>query len=276
MKMKNKKRIFICIFCWIVGLIVAYPIYWMIMASFMPSGSSVINVPILYPNKVTLESYIEIFKTRDILTWLLNTAIVSFSSTFIAIIISIFTAYSLARFRFKGKGLFAYIILMTQMIPATLLIIPLFIIFKKINLLNSLVAVIFSYTTFTIPLAVWILWGFFKNLAIDSEEAAMLDGCTRLSAFLRVSLPIALPGIAVATLLCFLEGWNEYILAYTLISGQNKWVISLGLYSFIGQFTVSIENIMATSVIATIPAIIIFIFLGRYLVSGLTLGGLKE
>jgi ABC-type glycerol-3-phosphate transport system permease component len=119
-----------------------------------------------------------------------------------------------------------------------------------------------------------VLWGYLQNLSEEFEQAAMVDGCTRLGAFWRITLPLTLPGVAAAALFCFLEGWNQYLLAYVLSSSSANWVVSLGLFSFIGEYITNVEQMMAASVVASIPSIVLFVILQRYLKGGLTAGGL--
>lgn len=275
--MKRLKRIGLFILIIIVSILIIYPIYWMFMSSLMPVGTSVIEIPIFFPSKLTIEPYLGIFgsTTKPIGRWLINTAIIAFSSTFFTIIVSSTAAYGIARFKFKGKKIYTFIILLAQMLPPTILIIPLFIFFKKLGLTNSLIGVVISYITFTLPLCTWVLWGFFKRIPVELEEAAMIDGCTQFGAFLRILIPLATPGLAAVSLLSFLEGWGAYLYAFVLTSSVDKWTISLGLSSFIGEHNTSTEFMMATAVIATIPPILIFIWLERYLVSGLTLGAIN-
>ena len=132
-----------------------------------------------------------------------------------------------------------------------------------------------AYTTFMLPMAIWVLWGYIQTIPHEFEEAAMVDGCNGFKAFMKVTLPLAAPGIAATALFVFLEGWNHYLLAFVLTSDTSQWVISLGLYAFIGQYNIQIEQMMATSVVAAVPALVVFAILQRYLRGGLSLGGLK-
>ncbi len=272
------KRIVLFILICVVSLLIAYPVYWMFMSSLMPVGSSVIEVPIFLPDRLTIEPYIGIFSphAKPVGKWLLNSVIITFASTFFTIIISSISAYGITRFKFKGKSIYTFILLLVQMLPSTILIIPLFIYFKKLGLTDTLTGVVIGYITFTLPFCIWILWGFFKRIPVELEEAAMLDGCTQFGAFLKIMIPLATPGLAAVSLLAFLGCWNDYLFAFTLTSNIDQWTISIGLGSFVGEHNTSIEFMMAASVVATIPTIVIFIWLEKYLVSGLTLGAIKE
>lgn len=254
---------------------VVYPFYWMVMASFTPQGYSLANAPLLLPDQWSVEAYQSVFTERPLLTWLGTTILVTVGATVIVLPVSLLAAYSVNRFRFRGRVIFIFLVLLSQLLPASALIVPMFLIFRDYGLLNTHFGIMIAYTTFMLPLAIWVLWGYMQSIPREFEEAAMVDGCDAFQAFMRVTLPLAMPGLAATALFIFLEGWNHYLLAFVLASSTDKWVISLGLYSFIGQYNIQIEQMMATSVIAAVPALVVFAILQRYLRGGLALGGLK-
>ncbi len=258
-----------------ICIAVVYPFYWMIMGSFLPEGYAIANAPLFLPGTFTLDTYNQLFTTRPIWLWIANTLLVTVGSTVVAIPLSILAAYSLNRYRFRGRRFFIFFILMMQLLPATAIIVPFFINFRNLGLLNSLQGITVAYMTFTLPLGIWILWGYFQSIPLDFEEAALVDGCSQFGAFMRVTLPLALPGIAATALFIFLDSWNQYLLAYVLTSSSSTWVISLGLFSFIGEYSVQIEQMMAASVVASLPALVMFAILQRFLRGGLALGGMK-
>jgi ABC-type glycerol-3-phosphate transport system permease component len=255
------------------GVAIAYPVYWMLIASMQPEGTSLAQVTILIPETLRLDAYRNIFLQRPIPTWLWNTFRVSAASSLAALTVSILAAYSLTRFHFSGKGTLGFGILLAQLLPASALIVPLFLIFRTYRLLDTLAAVGISYTSFTVPLAVWVLWGYLQAVPKDFEEAAMVDGCTQIGAFLRTTLPLSLPGVAATALYAFLEAWNEYLLAFVLTSSPERWTVSVGLFGFINQYVVLPEQMMAASLVATMPAVAVFLLLQQFLREGLTLGG---
>lgn len=252
-----------------------YPFYWMVMASLQPEGSSLANVALLIPRRVTGEAYVNLFLRKPMLLWIVNTFIITLASTAIVVPLSLLAAYALNRFRFRGRTGVIFFVLMTQLLPASALVVPLFLIFRNYRLLNTLQGVSIAYMSFLLPLAIWILWGYMQTIPAEFEEAAMVDGCSRLGAFMRVTVPLAVPGLASVALFAFLESWNQYLLAYVLTGSEDKWVISLGLFSFIGEYVVLVEQMMAASVVASIPALLVFVTLQRYLRGGLALGGLR-
>lgn len=254
---------------------VVYPFYWMVMASFTPEGYSLANGPLLIPGRVSIDAYLSVFTQRPLLTWLGNTVVITVAATLIVLPASLLASYSLNRYRFTGRTPFIFFVLLSQMLPSTAVIVPIYLIFRDYGLLNSIWGVTIAYTTFMLPMGIWVLWGYIQGIPKEFEEAAMVDGCNGFQAFIRVTLPLAAPGIAATALFIFLEGWNHYLLAFVLTSDTSQWVISLGLYAFIGQYNIQIEQMMATSVVAAIPALLVFAVLQGFLRGGLSLGGLK-
>ena len=258
----------------VTAIAVAYPVYWMVIASLQRPGTAQIDQAWLYPSHASLQAYVDAFTQRPMATWILNTLLVTGVSTLLAMLVALLGAYAVARFRFPGRNSVLFFLLLTQLVPASSLIIPLFLTFRGYGMYDSLPALAVAYVSFTVPEALWVLWGYLQNISEDYEHAAMVDGCTRFGAFWRITLPLAMPGVAAAALFCFLEGWNQYLLAYVLTSSSGNWVISLGLFSFIGEYVTNVEQMMAASVVASIPSILLFVILQRYLKGGLTVGGL--
>jgi len=267
-------RIGLAILTAVTAIAVAYPVYWMVIASLQPTGTAQIDQAWLVPKRVTLDAYVAVFTQRQMATWIANTLLVTGVSTVLAMGAALLGAYAVARFRFPGRNWMLFCLLLTQLVPASSLIIPLFLTFRGYGLYDSLPAIAIAYVSFTVPEALWVLWGYLQNLSDEFEGAAMVDGCTRLGAFWRITLPLTLPGIAAAALFCFLEGWNQYLLAYVLTSSSGNWVVSLGLFSFIGEYVTNVEQMMAASVVASIPSVLLFVILQRFLKGGLTVGGL--
>jgi multiple sugar transport system permease protein len=254
---------------------VVYPLYWMLMGSLAPEGYTMANSPLLFPESFSLDAYRSLLGRKPMLLWIWNTLIVTVAATAVTLPLSILAAYALNRYRFRGRMPIIYFILLTQLLPASALIVPLFIIFRGMGLLDSLAGITIAYTSFTMPLAIWVLWGYLQGIPFDFEEAALVDGCTQLGAFVRVTLPLAVPGVAATSLFIFLESWNHYLLALVLTSSARNWVISLGLFSFIGEYVVEVEQMLAASVITVIPAFLLFFVMQRFLRGGLALGGMK-
>jgi multiple sugar transport system permease protein len=274
LSVRSLNRIGLGVLTLVTAIAVAYPVYWMLIASLQAPGTAQIDQAWLVPSHFSLQAYADAFTQKPMALWIANTLLVTGVSTLLAMGAALLGAYAVARFRFPGRNAVLFILLLTQLVPASSLIIPLFLTFRGYGLYDSLPALAVAYVSFTVPEALWVLWGYLQNISEDYENAAMVDGCTRLGAFWRVTLPLAMPGVAAAALFCFLEGWNQYLLAYVLTSSSSNWVISLGLFSFVGEYVTNVEQMMAASVVASLPSILLFVILQRYLKGGLTVGGL--
>lgn len=258
----------------VFAAIVFFPYYWM-FASSVETESMFAWPPHLIPSGFTLESYWTIFEERSIGRWFINTVIVAGSTSVFSTVIAINAAYALSRFKTKTTSIFTILILFSQLLPAALIVVPLFVIFQQLGLYNSLFGLAIADTAFILPVAIWLLKGFFDQIPVELEQQAMIDGCTQLGAFYRVVLPLALPGLVVVVAMSFISGWDEFFLARTLIASQDNWVLSVGLTSFRGEYTLDWSQMMAAAVIFTIPALIFFLFVQRYLVAGLSAGAVK-
>jgi ABC-type glycerol-3-phosphate transport system permease component len=233
------------------------------------------TVTSLLPNNLDVTNYIKVFAEHPLAIWMKNGFIVSLATAFFSIAIACFAAYSLSRYRFKGKALYSTMLLGTQMIPVVLLVIPIYVFFKDLNLLNSLLGLIIAYITFGVPLCTMLLKSFFDTVSVEIEESALIDGCSRLGTLLRIVLPLSLPGLAVTALFAFLQAWNEYVYAATFLSKVSKYTTSIGLHNFIGQHRLDWGGIMSASVIVTLPTFVVFAFLQKGLIRGLGTGALK-
>ncbi len=254
--------------------IVFFPYYWMIVSS-LESASLFEWPPRLVPSSVTFEAYVKIFTERDVFTWFKNTAFVAGTTSMFCTLIAINGGYALSRFRTRSTTGFSIFILFSQLLPASLIVVPLYVIFRQTGLYNSLIGLAIANAAFVLPLATWLMKGFFDRIPIEVEEQAMVDGCTRIGAFYRVVLPLALPGLVVVVAMSFITGWDEFFLARTLISSQSNWVFSVGLTSFETQYAIAWDEMMAAAVVFALPAVFFFLFVQRYLVSGLTSGAVK-
>ncbi len=254
--------------------IVFFPYYWMIVSS-LEAASLFEWPPRLVPSSVTLEAYVKIFTERDVFTWFKNTAFVASTTSIFCTLVAINGGYALSRFRTRGTTGFSIFILFSQLLPATLIVVPLYVIFRQTGLYNSLIGLAIADAAFVLPLATWLMKGFFDRIPVEVEEQAMVDGCTRIGAFYRIVLPLALPGLVVVVAMSFITGWDEFFLARTLISSQSNWVFSVGLTSFETQYAIAWDEMMAAAVVFALPAVLFFLFVQRYLVSGLTSGAVK-
>jgi len=200
---------------------------------------------------------------------------VSLGVTALALILSVLGAYALSGFRFRGRGLFVFFLLATQMLPQALLVTPMFILFRQMGLIDTLQGLVVVDTAFVVPVTVWIMKGFFDSIPREIEEAALIDGCSRMSALFRIVLPLSLPAVVAVCVVAFFEGWNEYLFAVTFVSSSDNWVATMGLASFIGELATPLELVMAAAAIFSVAPVAFYLLMQRYIISGLTGGAVK-
>ena len=258
----------------VIIIVVIFPIYWMVSSS-LSNRSQFTYPPQFLPLPPSLDSYVDALTRFPLARWFANTLIVALGTTALALIVSIPAGLSLSRFRTPLNKGFGGFVLVTQMIPATLLVVPMYIIFARIGLLNQLPGLILANTAFAVPLATWMLRGFFDSIPVELEEAARVDGCTHVGAFARITVPLSAPGVAAVAVFCFLIAWGEFFFARTLVSSDTQWVLSLGLNSFQGQYTTAWSSMLAAAVLFTLPPVLFFVLVQRHLASGLTSGAVK-
>ncbi len=253
-----------------------FPFYWMFVTSIRPSTEIFEFPPRVLPSADSvLAPYADLFAESDLGQWIWNSTILSLSTAFFAALFGATAAYALSRFRFPGRGVSLILLLATQMFPAILLALPMFVLFLHLGLLNSLFGLSIAYLAFLIPVAAVLLKAFFDAIPVELEEASMIDGASRLQTLFRITLPLSLPGVASTFLFCFIISWDEFLFARMFISRPDNWTVSLGLASFSGEFVTPWDQVMAAATIITLPAALIFLALQRYLVRGLTAGGVK-
>jgi arabinogalactan oligomer/maltooligosaccharide transport system permease protein len=270
-----------------VTIVMLFPIFWVISTSFKPQAEVESSTVTLFPRTFTLENYDHMLNglsARDPDTgetvnlfwrWGLNSLVIALITTFIGVALAASCAYALSRFKFPGRGGILAAFLVTQMFPGAILVVPLYNLLKEFGLLDSWAGLTLAYCTVALPFSVWMLKGFFDTIPYDLEEAAIVDGCTPIGAYWRITLPLALPGIAVVGFFNFMTAWNEFMLALTFMSGETSKTLPVGLRGFIFQFNTDWHYMAAGSVLVTIPVMIIFFFAQRGLISGLTAGGVK-
>lgn len=260
----------------VIGAFSLFPFLWMLITSVKQDSEIFTSSPIFIPNSPTLGRYAEVFSDGNFVRALLNSTIIAVSTTVLGVAAAALAGYALARFRLPLRQYLLVLILSVQMFPLIALIIPLFIVMRTLNLLDSYAGLVLAYLSFTIPLAVWMLRGFFRSIPPDLEDAAMVDGATRMGAFLRIVVPLAGPGIAAASIYAFIAAWNEFLFALTFISEEQMRTLPVVLQSFIGRTQTDWGAIMAASVLFTLPVIIFFLIVHRRLTEGMVQGGVKE
>lgn len=259
----------------VVAVFAFFPIYWMVVTSVTPHDQVFTFPPRLLPTTITLEYYADFFNNPVLLKYLLNSFIVAGSTALSSVAIGIYAGYSFSKFRYAGRRALMFLILSAQMFPQTLLLITLYLLFARIGLLNSYWALILSFTSFTLPLCVWMLKGYFDTLPDELIEAAKVDGASQLTIIHRILLPIARPALVSTFLFAFIRGWNDFIYALTL-GGANHMTLPPGLVlTYMGEFQTSWPNLMASSLIVSLPVVLLYIVMQRYIVAGLSSGAVK-
>ncbi len=260
----------------VVGAFSLFPFAWMLLTSVKNDSEIFAKEPVFVPGEPTLGSYAEVFADGNFTRALLNSTIVASSTTVLGITVAALAGYALARFQLPLRRYLLILVLSVQMFPLIALIIPLFVVMRTLNLLDTYAGLILAYLSFTIPLAVWMLRGFFRSIPPDLEDAAMVDGATRMGAMVRIVLPLAGPGIAAASIYSFISAWNEFLFALTFITEEQMRTLPVMLQSFVGRTQSDWGAIMAASVLFTLPVIAFFLFVHRRLTQGMVQGGLKE
>lgn len=251
------------------------PILWMILTSMKPVDE-IVTVPLKYlPVKWTLTNYVKLLNGTDFGTYFKNSMIVSVACAIITSLVAIFAGYSLARFKFRGKKVTLLIFLATQMVPVVVLIIPMFLIFAKINLLNKLSGLVLIYVVLNIPFCTLMIRGFFERIPQALEESAMIDGCSRIGALVKIILPVMLPGIVATFVFAFIGAWNDLFFSIMFINTESIKTLPIGINMFIGKYEIDWGMMSAATVFALIPVFIMFGMIQKYLVQGLTSGSVK-
>ncbi len=255
--------------------VASFPIYWMFVTSLTPSSELFATSPNMLPRFEQLGIYLEVFRTIPVATWLWNSFVVAAGTTVLSIALAILPAYALSRFRFAGIAILGFALFATQMLPEAMLVVPLYAIFGQLSLLNSLFGLILANTAFVVPVITWIIKGAIDSIPLEVEEAARVDGCSRIDIVLAIVIPLITPTLAAAAVIAFFHGWNEYVFAQTLISSEALRTASVGLASFVGELSTPIHSVMTVGVIYTLPAVVFYLFAQRYVVAGMTAGSVK-
>ena len=253
-----------------------FPIYWLFITAISAPDQLRVLPPRFWPDPPRFGVFGQILRDRPILLWLSNSALAAIGSVILSMTVSILAGYSLSRFRVRGGPSLGLFILTAKMLPATLLVIPLFGIFRTIDLIGSLWSIILAHATLIVPFTTWMLKGYFDTIPQELEQAAMVDGCSPLGAMVRVILPVSAPGLAATALYGFVLSWSDYAYARTfLTNAQSNWTANLGITTMKGEYISNWADISAASILVALPVLIIYLFLERYLVGGLTAGAEK-
>ena len=270
------RRPLVSLVVWSIVLVVIFPLIWMILTSIKPQ-TELFRIPATFwPSAITFEHYQTLIEETPFLTYFRNSVILSSSTTLIVITVAVAGAYSLTRFAYPGRERLAVLVLFTYLLPSVVLVLPLYLAMVKVGIANSLFSLVVAYTTFALPYALWLLRSFMAGMPEELEWAALVDGASRMGAFIDVVLPQAVPGIVSTALFTFIVTWNEYFYALILVNTDEARPLTTGVITMlVTSFNIEWSLLMAASVAMSLPLIIIFVFLQSYLVKGFAGTGVK-
>ena len=255
-------------------IVLCFPFYWIFVTSIKPESELYSSVVTYYAHKVSFNAYRELFTSFNFPKYMLNSLVVSVVTTAISLLFSLLAAYSFCRFHYPGRKFLMGLFLCNNMFPTVLLLIPLYSIMRQLNVLYTPTALILAYTTFTLPFSIWLLNGYIKDCPMALEEAALIDGCNRFQAFVRVFLPIMKPCLVATGVYIFMQSWNEYTYASLLKNAESR-TITVALKTLIGQLGVQWDMLTAGGIISVLPVCIMFFLAQKRLIEGLTAGAVK-
>ncbi|MDX2917522.1 MULTISPECIES: carbohydrate ABC transporter permease [Streptomyces] len=260
-----------------VTSVLMFPVYWMIMTSIVPSERLLVTEPPLIPpsDATSISAYTSALRDLPVLDWLWNSTLTTVGAAVLSTVVSTLGGYSLSRFRTRGQQAMGFTLLFSRMLPGTLLIIPVFVLFATFGMVNNLWSVTLVNTAATVPFTTWLMKGFVDAVPVEIEQAAMIDGCGRAGALWRVIVPLLKPGIAATFTYASILTWGDFLFARTLMGNPDGWTVTVGIASFIGEFSVDWSGLMAVGLISMVPMILLFLLLEPFLAKGMTTGSVK-
>lgn len=276
-KLSAKSNIFYCVLSVAVLIVLLFPLFWTLITSFKTEKEIFMIPPTWYPHVLNTKSYAAQIENGDFNMFksFFNSFVISTCSMLIAVVLAVPASYSIARYKFVGRKAMLLGFLVTQMLPVSVLLTPMFIMFRNMKVYNTWLAPILADATIGIPFSVLILKNYFASIPKALEEAAYIDGCNRMTAFLRILIPVAKPGVIVCSIFSFLYAWGDLAYGMTFILDQEKRPITAGIFNFMGQYGTKWSYLTAFAIVAIIPVTLIFIFMQKYIISGMTSGAVK-
>jgi arabinogalactan oligomer/maltooligosaccharide transport system permease protein len=251
-----------------------FPVFWTLVTSFKPE-SQIFSTQIKVIDQPSLQNYVDLLTRGDFVTWTINSLFVSIVTTGFAVFLAATCAYAISRFRFRGRSASLYLFLVAQMFPAVILLIPLYSIFTNLKLIDTPWSLVLSYATFAIPFCILMLKSFFDTIPYELEEAGRVDGLGPFGTFWKIVIPLSVPGLAVTAFFAFITAWNEFLFARSFLTSEGTFTLPVGMATFIDPFNQPWGLLTAGSVLITIPVMIFFFIAQRFLISGLSTGGVK-
>lgn len=259
----------------LVALVTIFPIYWMLVSTFQPNKYTLRFPPPLIPLEITFNQFNELFANYPVATWLRNSFAIAVIAMLVCMALSVLGAYAFSSLRWKGRSSFGLFLLVTQMLPEVLIVIPLYVLFRQFGLLDSIPVLSLVDAAFALPICIWILKGVFDTVPPEVLDAAVVDGCTELSALWHIVLPVSIPGLVAVAVVSFFSAWNEYLFAVTLITSTEFQPASVGIPNLKATGFAPVEQYMAAGLVFSILPVIFYLVMQRYIISGLTAGAVK-
>jgi len=280
MAVQNKRTIFLQrLVSYAVLLVFAvisiFPIWQIVNISLRPGNQLLSTVLEFIPSNATLENYVRLLSERDFFVWMGNSALISIAVTLSGVALASTAGYAFSRYQFIGKKFGLLTLLTTQMFPATMLLLPMYIMLINLELINSYIGIVIVYSATALPFCIWTMKGYYDTIPPTLEEAASIDGCSPFMTFYKVILPLAAPALVITALFSFMTAWSEYLVAAQILQDSELWTLPLGLKSFEASMSTEWGLYGAASLIVMVPVVVLFLLLSRYLISGLTLGSVK-
>ncbi|MBP5454736.1 MAG: carbohydrate ABC transporter permease [Lachnospiraceae bacterium] len=276
-KLSKKSNVIYCVISVVVLIVLLFPLFWTLITSFKTEKEIFMIPPTWYPHVLNTKSYAAQIENGDFNMFksFFNSFVISTCSMLIAVVLAVPASYSIARYKFVGRKAMLLGFLVTQMLPVSVLLTPMFIMFRNMKVYNNWLAPILADATIGIPFSVLILKNYFASIPKALEEAAYIDGCNRFTAFIRILIPVAKPGVIVCSIFSFLYAWGDLAYGMTFILDQEKRPITAGIFNFMGQYGTKWSYLTAFAIVAIIPVTLIFIFMQKYIISGMTSGAVK-
>lgn len=271
----RRKRLVIHLLLIFAVIVAIFPVIRVLGVALRPGNRLLDSTFTLIPPGATLESFRNVLFETDLPLWLFNSLVITTGTALVGLLIAATSAYAFARYKFPGRGVGLTLLLVTQLIPAAMLLVPLYILAVQLKLTNNFVGMVIALSVTSVPFSIWILRGYYETVPIELEEAAQIDGCSKLEAFWRILLPLSTPALAIVFLFNFLAAWNDFFLARILLSKESLLTWPLGLQRFQQQFQTQWNDLAAASIMISIPVVALFLYSSKWLVSGVTAGGVK-
>jgi len=259
----------------LVCVVVMFPVYWMIVSAIQPARLSMRWPPPFFPQAINLTPFQQLFRDYPVISWVTNSTLISLLTTILCLGLGVFGAYALSCLRWRGRTAFGILLFFTQMLPEALIIIPIFIILRQLQMLENLPAVSLVHAAFVLPIGIWILKGVFDAVPREIREAAMVDGCDTLSVLWKIVIPLSLPGLVAVGVVAFFYAWNEFLFTSTMLTTDAVRPAAVGLATLRSMMETPVERILAASMLFSAPPVLFYLVMQRYIVSGLTAGAVK-